>query len=313
MVHKLLILLFSVMVVACDSSDEPKHKATQVAAKVNGDEISVHQINAELSGVGNIDADRKNEVTKAALDKLVTEQILIQKAEEEKLDRNPKVLQMIEASKRKILARAYVQNFMLKEIKPSQDEIDTFYNEHPELFANRKVFRLQEIVIKNASEKLVDIQGLLGQESNMKNVAILLKDNGYTFSINANVRAAEQLQSGFLSKIQSLNDGSIVVVRNGQNANVVKIAESQDKPISKEQSIPVIEKYFVNKNRIKNMKMQMAALKKEAVIEYVGEFEQIESAQLDAEGVNDAEDSDSQNLIPENDDKNVLEKGLEGL
>ena len=82
-------------------------KRGEAAAKVNKEEITVHQINFVLQRQGNVPADQVPAVSKRILESLIDQEVAIQQATEEKLDRDPKVVMAIEAAKREIIARAY--------------------------------------------------------------------------------------------------------------------------------------------------------------------------------------------------------------
>ena len=62
--------------------------ATQVVAKVNGDEISIHQVNFQLARLGALDKEKSKLAAKEVLSKLVNQELLKQKAVEAKLDRD---------------------------------------------------------------------------------------------------------------------------------------------------------------------------------------------------------------------------------
>ena len=267
------VLLMTVTLVACgDNNGESKKSDTQVVAKVNGDEISIHQVNLQLGRVGKVDEAQSKAISQQIVTKLVDQQLLKQKAVEEMLDRDPRVLQILEASKSEILAQAYLEKISIKAKKPTTAEIDTFYTEHPELFEKRRLFKLQELVIQASADKFAEIEAGVKDIKNINEVATWLKDHQVQFTANSNVRAAEQLPSNLLKVLQPLADGELLLVKTERALNVVHLAASQSQPITRDKATPVIEQYYLNLNKTNLIKDEMKALKDQAKIEYVGAF-----------------------------------------
>ena len=277
----LVFLLLVTTITACGNKDKEGTQSskanTQVVAKVNGDEISIHQINFQLGRLtqqnqAQLNEAQNKEAAKQILARLVDQQLLIQQAVESKLDRNPNVLQALEASKKEILAQAYLEELMSKAEKPSADKIDAFYNENPELFEARRVFRLQELIVEVDQAKHAEISSAIASMKGINDIANWLKTKNYPFNANSNVRAAEQLPLALLKKIQPLKDGEFVAVPAGKSLNIVHIAASQSKPITRDKASPIIEQYFTNQNKATVAKLAMADLNKKAKVEFVGAF-----------------------------------------
>ena len=93
-----------VFVSACSSKAE--QKPGQALASVNGEEITVMQLNDELSR-SNAPATQQEAARKQALEALIDRQLLIGEAAKEKVDRDPRVVQAIERARSVILAQAY--------------------------------------------------------------------------------------------------------------------------------------------------------------------------------------------------------------
>src|SRR5687768_8619220 len=102
-----LALLTLVLVAGC-GKDESRKVATQVAAKVNAYEITVHQVNGVLAKTPNVTAESASRVKHEILDRLIEQQLAMQQAVEKKLDRSPVVQQALEVARTEILARAYL-------------------------------------------------------------------------------------------------------------------------------------------------------------------------------------------------------------
>jgi len=317
-----IILIVTSLVSACgDKKEEGSTKEnTQVVAKVNGEEISIHQVNLMLSRLGPLNEEQSKAAAKQVLAKLVDLQLLKQKAIEAKLDRDPTVLQTIEATKSQILAQAYVEREMAKSTKATASEMDVFYDEHPELFKERRIFNIQELAVEASSEKLPEFEQMIATKKDIADIAQWLKSNNYKFALNANVRAAEQLPLAVLVKLQKMNNGDIAAIPNGQSINIVSVAASQSQPISREKATPLIEQYFINKSKKESAELQMASLKKAANIEYVGLFSDMQLEQDSIDKIKASDKKEVSAAVPKenvsvngDEDQSTLDKGLAGF
>ena len=57
------------------------------------------------------------------------------------------MLLALENARREILARAYVEQITAGEPKPTIEEAKKYYAENPSLFAERRIYNIQEIVL----------------------------------------------------------------------------------------------------------------------------------------------------------------------
>jgi EpsD family peptidyl-prolyl cis-trans isomerase len=318
---------------ACGKQDEAENKKpeTQVIAKVNGDEISIHQLNFQLARMGQVSEEQSKLASKQILARLVDQQLLKQRALEAKLDRDPKTLQAIESSKDEILGQAYMDQLMSKAAKPSKAEIEAFYQDNPELFANRRIYRLQELVVDINKDKFAEVQDSLKDIKTMNEVAIWLRGKNYPFTANSNVRAAEQLPLEMLKKLHPIKDGEWVAVPTERSLNIVHLAASQSKPISLDNATPFIQQYFLNQNKSKLAKKEMETLNSNAKIEFIGAFSDMKKSSTDLAIAADAKSDVLQNKstqvkksqIDKTDnstpstkpstDQSSIDKGLSGL
>jgi EpsD family peptidyl-prolyl cis-trans isomerase len=308
----LLGALFSIGLTACGHKSEGG--ATQVVAKVNGDEISIHQINFQLARLGAMDKEKSKVVAREVLSKLVNQELLKQKAIEAKLDRDPRVLQAIEASKNEILASVYLEQQMTKAGKPTPSEIEDFYKQNPALFEKRRIYSLAELAINAKPEQMQEVQSIASSGKTMNEIANELKAKNYELQANTNVKPAEQIPAGLLGKLQAMNDGDLVVVNTGRSINIVQVAKSEDQAIDLEKAKPIIERYFTNKNKNELAKNEMEQLNKVAKIEYLGDFADMKDGVKPKLADTKAESAPALKAdSTENKEKKVLEKGISGL
>jgi EpsD family peptidyl-prolyl cis-trans isomerase len=261
------------LLAACGKGGGDKQPATQVAVKVNGDEISVHQINQALSRAGRLTPDQAAAAGKQVLEQLIDQQLLIQKSIEKKLDRDPDVLNALEASRRQILSQAYLEKSVTASIpKPAPDEIKKFYDAHPELFAQRRIYRLQELTVAAGAEQLAALRTEVAKTKNLNEVTVWLRGNNIRYNANAAVRAAEQLPQESLPRIAQMKDGDIGITDTEGGATVLQMVASQSVPLAEAEAAPFIERFLVNQKRTELASSEMKQLRQSAKLEYMGDF-----------------------------------------
>lgn len=245
---------------------------TQVAAKVNGTELTVHQVNYALQRIPNLDKEQSRAASLQVVRNLVDQEVLVQKALTDKLDRDPAVVQTLDASRRQILAEAYMGRKLGTPLEPSDAEVTDYFNAHPELFAKRKIYRLQEISIKAPKEKHEAIRAQLSASKTLNDFAAWLKAENLPAKAAQGVKPAEQLPLAILPKLAAMPDGQAMVMNAPDGLLVIVLAGSQAQPVTLEQARPAIARLLQTQARQQAAKAELDALKAAAKIEYVGEF-----------------------------------------
>ena len=254
----------------CSESSDDK-PATQVIAKVNSDEITVHQLNFELSRQRASKQDDVKEIGKPILDQLVNQQLLIQKAIEQELDRKPQVMQRIERAKHLILAQAYAQKLFETMIPPGQTEISKYFDEHPEQFAERKIYQFQEILIgKKYSEEELNTE--LSNAESLKEFVEALQSNDVPLRLSTNVKSTEQLPAEVLNKVLQMSQGDVATFLSPKGALVLHLAGVKDEPLSLENATPSIKRHLVMQQRKALVTAEVERLRNNANIEFLGMF-----------------------------------------
>lgn len=266
-----LALVTMTALVACGGGGS---KATQVAVKVNNDEITVLQLNQQLGRIGaGLTNDQVEQVKRKILARLVNQQLLVQQAIEHKLDRDPQVVEALESARLNILAQAYVQRIIAPQATPAAREVEQYYAENPALFAERKIYRLQELTIEANSEQEKAIEAAATSARSLKQLADYLREKKIPFSADSGVRTAEQLPLARLPQIAQLKAGSVLVFPGGgDRLNAVEVLASQPQPVDEKKAEPAIEQFLANKKRDELASDEVKRLRDAAKIEYIGDF-----------------------------------------
>lgn len=303
-VLQILILILIVALVGCGKGG--KKQATQVAAKVDGTEISILQINQVMQGLKNVPADNVEKVRKEILDKLIDQQILVDKATRDNLDRTPEVVSAVEAAKKEILARAYVNRLVSTTVRVSDEDIKKYYDDNPALFSKRRVYSIQDIGMAKDGQIKSMLEAEISKGKSLQDIAEFLKAQNVKFSAGSFTRPAEQMPMQILPNLLSLADGQTVVLDTGEQMHVIHLSKSQDAPITINTATPFIKNYYINIRGKEMLASEMKKMRQQAKVEYVGSFASA------TESTNQQNEVNSINT-PKDKSQSDIEKGVAGL
>lgn len=264
------VIACGLLLSAC--GDKKDKGASQTAARVNKEEITVHQINFVLQQQRGLRPEQAEAAGHQVLERLIDQELAVQQADALKLDRDPRVVQQLEAVKREVLARAYAEKVGESASRPTAEEIKAYYDEHPELFGERRIYSLQELKIEATPEQVTALRGQLQGAKNIGDFVEQLKTSGVRFAGSQAVRTAEQLPLASLKTFARMKDGQAVMNPTPTGAIVVVLAGSRSQPVTEDQARPAIEAFLLNERKRKLLEEERKRLRAEATIQYVGKF-----------------------------------------
>lgn len=265
-----IVCVCALLLAAC--GQETKPAATQVAAKVNKEEISVHQINYVLQRQGAVRPEQAASAGRQILERLIDQEVAIQKARDQKLDRDPAVMQEIEQMRREILARAYVNRVGEATSKPTDDEIKAYFEGKPALFADRHIYTMQEMLVEADKDKALALQAALPKFKSIVELGEYLKAQQLPVRVTQNATPAENVPMQMLDRLAALKEGQTTFSTMPSGARLVTLLQVRSAPLTLEQARPAIEQYLANDHRRKAIEQDIKTIRTAAQIEYVGQF-----------------------------------------
>lgn len=263
-----LALILTASLYGCGNQKE----AGDVAATVNGNAISVALVEHEVKKLGEMSAERHKEAAGQILKNLVDQDLLVQKALADKLDQDPEVALALEAARRQILAQNYVEKSTAGVAAPSDTEVAEYFAAHPELFSQRRIYRLQEISIPVTAENQAAVQAQLAGAHSLDDFAQWLKDQGIQARVSQSTKAAEHLPAELLPRLAQMKDGQAMTMRGPDSLNVLVVAGSQSQPVTLEQAKASIERFVANQKKREAATTALKTMRDAAKVEYLGEF-----------------------------------------
>jgi len=260
----------ALLLAGCDEKKADK-SGSPAAAKVNKEEVTTQQVNFVLQQRG-LKPEQAEAASRQVLERLIDQELAVQKAAELKLDREPRVVQQLEAARREILARAYLDKAGEAASKPTPEDVAKYYEANPALFKERRIYNLQEITIEARPEQVAQLRSQLAAAKNIGEFVEFLKANDFRFNGNQAVRAAEQLPLASLKTFAAMKDGQALLNATPGGAQVIVLAGSRAQPATLEQATPAIDQFLLNERKRELVAKDMKTLRDAAKIEYLGKF-----------------------------------------
>ena len=269
MLHKtLLALMLGMALNGCGKQETP----AATIASVNGVAISSEQLNMALSRMNlaqqNVTPQAKNRVVQA----LVDQQLLVQKATEQKLDKDPAVKLLLEAARNQVLSQVYLQRAGQAVAKPTENDIAGYYNQHPELFSQRRLYNLQELTIAAPPDRISEIKSRLETSPGLGEFVSWLRTQDMPFRTGSGVKSAEQLPMEIAARMQTMQDGQLIALPSADGVTVLQVVSTQSAPIALDKAHTAIERYLIAAKQHEAATADIQKLRNEAKIEYLGEF-----------------------------------------
>jgi EpsD family peptidyl-prolyl cis-trans isomerase len=260
------------LVVALGACSKKEHGASQTAAKVNKEEITVHQINYVLQQQHGLRPDQVDAVSQQILERLIDQELAVQKADDLKLDRDPNVVQQMEAAKREILARAYLARVADSVTPPGETESRQFYDTHPALFKDRHIYDLHEIVLKAAPEQIAALRPTLDASKTSGAFTDYLSAHDIKFADSEAVRSSDQLPPPTAVALAKMNAGDSVLQERPGGAQVLFVSSVRGEPIAFDQAHARIDQELLVQRKREAIAKDLKSLRAQAKIEYVGSY-----------------------------------------
>ncbi|KAF0815384.1 hypothetical protein IGB42_00465 [Andreprevotia sp. IGB-42] len=263
-----VLLVLAVALSACKPAAEEKTSPSQVIARVGDAEITVHQLNFLLAQQP---AAASPTTKQQILDGLIDQELLVQKAVTLKLDRDPNVVQAIDAARRQILARAAAEREFGKAQPPTQAQIDAFIADNPLLFSERRRYEFEVFAIAHSALK-PEQEAMLDQSKSPKETIALLQKAGIAFQQSDTQKNAEQVPMALLPQIAAMHVGDITSLAEGDKLLLLQLKSASPAPLDGSQSAESV-KHYLQSNRVQTqVATRMKALHDTTKIEYLQRF-----------------------------------------
>jgi EpsD family peptidyl-prolyl cis-trans isomerase len=258
------------------------------AVRVNREEVSVQHLAYLLNQQRGLKPEQAEGVGRQLLERLIEQQLMLQKADELKLERDPRVAIQLEMSRRDLLARAYMDKVGEGVTKPTPEDVSATYAAKPALFSQRRIYHFKEISVDARPEQFAAVRSHLAAARDMDDFLSRVRRDALRFAVAESHRGPEQLPLATLDSFARMSVGQAAVLPSPAGLQVVFLAGVQPAPLSEEQARPTIEQFLHNDRLRKRVEEDVKGLRAAARIEYAPKFAPVSAAAGSAPAAADA-------------------------
>lgn len=216
------------LLAGCGKGDkEPKG---QVVATVNGDEITVIDLRNEMGNYRAPDAATRKLAERAALEQIIQRKLLVHAAEEAKLDKTPEFAQQKERVEEAFLVKFWQDRVVKSVPPPSKEEIERFVAANPDLYAQRKVFVIDQVRAPMINDRTVIDQ--MKPLKTLPEITALLASKNIQYQQGQAQMDALTVPPELLAQIMKLPPQEIFVLPQGGILTMNEIRETRVVPVS---------------------------------------------------------------------------------
>jgi peptidyl-prolyl cis-trans isomerase C len=243
----------------------------QVVAVVNGEEITLDELNSEVN-VANANAvPDKKLFMRQLLQQVIDRRLLAQAAKAQGLDKDPVYLTQQRRMNEDLLVRLYAKKASDTIPVPDAAAIDRYIADNPAMFAQRTRYTLDQIRFDIPTDRAI-LKKLEGDHS-MTAVAASLTAAGIKFARGAGALDSGEVPAATMQQILSFKAGEPFIAPLGNQVSVSVITGKAPLLVPSDQTRPIAVQSMRNQNLGKIGNTRLKEARAAAKIEYQPGYE----------------------------------------
>ena len=219
-----------------------KEPTGQVAARVGKDEITVQEVQAELNGFNPPDAKTRKLAEQQALQNIIQRKLLAQAAAKAGVEKSPELAVQKARMEDMLLVQTWRNDLVKAVPEPSPEQVKQFIAQHPELYANRKVFAVDQLRLPlvNDPKLFAELKPL----NDLNDIGKVLQAHGIQFQTAKGAIDTLSLDPQIVADIEKLPAGEVFVLPSGNMLVANKITDTKVVPVPDDVATKLAARYI---------------------------------------------------------------------
>jgi EpsD family peptidyl-prolyl cis-trans isomerase len=252
----LFLITILLEVSACNRA--PKAPTGQVAATVGGHEITVRELRAELAGAPPVAPAAQKEQQQAALNLIVQRTILADVARKQGLDKDPNFVLLSARTNDALLVQQLQAKIAATVPPPSPEEVAQFQAANPDIFAQRKIFDVEQIRMARPADP--NFTKTLEPLKTLDDIAAYLTQQNLPFQRGMGTIDAVSQNPQLVSAIVALPPKEVFIITSGNQILMNLIRSTRVEPYSGDAAAKYAANYLKAQHTQDAVRKQLGAL-----------------------------------------------------
>jgi EpsD family peptidyl-prolyl cis-trans isomerase len=259
------------LVVALMASSCQKKATGQTVAVVNGEEITASELNDAVTSDNALAGADSKQARAAELQRLIDRKLVVQQARADGLDKTPEFLNQQRRLNDDLLLNMLISKRLNTSQMPSADEIAKFEVAHPQAFAGREIWTLDQIIYP--LPKAASVTAKLGAAKSLDEIAQILTASGIQFNRGSRKIDTAMFPDQIYAQIAHTAPGEPFIAPGPDKAVANAITNREPAPLSGDQARGVALNAMRKEQANKVVQDRVKDLRAKAKIEYQPGFE----------------------------------------
>lgn len=225
----------------------PKAPAGQVAATVDGKEITQRQLRAEVGDLQGVSAPVQKAAEVSKLRQIIVRTAVAAEARKEGLDKAPDFAIAQDRATDDLLAQALENKVVSAVPAVTPDEAQRYVTDHPELFSERKVFVLDQIRAPLAADP--NLPNEMKPINTLPDAVNLLNSKHIPFSRSPANLDSLSLNAATINGINKLPAQALFMFASGGELMINQVQSSQVQPVTGDNAVKVATQLLTRQRR----------------------------------------------------------------
>lgn len=255
------VVAVSVLASGCNRKAEG-----QTVAVVNGDEITVPDLNFAVNQAKVPEGADKTQVRNQILQQLVDRRLLAQQARKEGIDKTPEFLNRERQADEELLITMLANRRLKTAQLPSERDTDNYIATHPEIFGDRETWTLNQVFYPTPTDNQINSEILAAKT--LDDLVAILKKHNIAFQQQTNRLDTAVIPPELYSKLKTLSPGEPFAMAAGGRTVASVVTSREPHPLSGDQAKPVAVDAMRKAQTATSIEGLLKSLRNSAKIEY---------------------------------------------